>query len=188
MKIDSAIREFSEKYNIEAMQSIDEISKELGLNYNKKNHINSIRGFTIKEGFDSFIEFIHGYAKYKVDNIMNERATSHETILNHTKSFIQNKVFTEKPLLYSELPIFVESYISGVKSLQKVTDATKTQMMEAGVDTDSIASINDFMDMFMTRLNESFDPVMNQILWASGYYGKIRLANQGQKVFKPVIV
>ena len=32
-----------------------------------------------------------------------------------------------------------------------------------------------FVDGFMDRLHESFDPTMNRVLWASGYNGKMAM-------------
>jgi len=186
MKIDNALKLFSEKYNKMAIQSIEEISNEFGLNYHKKGHRNTIKGFTIKEGFDSFLEFITGYVQHQIDNKDVPRGL--DEIKTRTKSYINEKCFKECDLLYSEIPSFVESYVTGIKSLIEFADGAKKQMIEANLGDDDIGSINEFMDEFVDKLNESFDPAMNKILWASGYNSKIKLAMAKEKKLKPVFL
>ena len=189
MKIDSALREFSEKYDRNAIKSIEEISKDSVLSYNKKNHINGVKGFHIQESFSAFEEFLNGYSEYKIENMNNAKASSHESIIEHTKTYIDEKLFEECNLLYPQLPMFVGGYINGINSLTETVDTVKEKMMEAGVDPESIASVNDFIDTFMDKLYESFDPTMDRILWASGYNSKSKLAKSTEpKILKPVFL
>lgn len=187
MKIDSAIREFSERYDRDAIQSIDNISQDPGLVLRKK----TIDVFNIKESFDKFQEFISGYANYKIQNMNNESATPQSLICEHTEKFIDKDLFSETETLYSNLPVFVETYITGVQTLLNLSDSLKTSMFEAGVDSDSIGDINNFMDSFMNKLHESFDPTMDRILWASGYHSNKKLARpaRGTEIkMKPVFL
>lgn len=180
MKIDSAIKEFLEKYDTEAIRSIDELAQDLSLTRQKAK----MPAFNLQEGIDTFIEFLEGYANYKIENINNEKASPHEAIVEHTKLFISGKLFKEttetgedEEILIESIPKFVESYIKGIPNVISTIDKLKAAMLESGTDLESIAVINDFADDFMESLHERFDPVMDKILWASGYNSKIALRN-----------
>jgi hypothetical protein len=184
MKIDNAIKEFLEKYNETAIKSIEEISLDFGLSANK----NKINLFNINEGFKNFNEFIDGYVSYKVENINNSEASTNEIIHEQTEGFINN-LFKNSQFLYSELPSFISTYLSGVKEISEKVDTWKEIMIEAGVDNESIGSINDFVDLFVDKLHESFNPSMDRILWASGFNAKEKLnKSNNSKELKPVFL
>lgn len=174
MKIDSAVRVFTEKYDTQAMRSIDEVSKEFGLNINGHN----IKLFNMNESFDLFRRYLRGYSDYKINNIENEKASPHSAICEAVDRFIDTQLFHEKDIKYCDLPAFVKGYVEGVSQLLGDIDHLKEAMMEAGVDLDEVGSVNDFVDKFMESLDAAFDPAMDKILWASGYnaqkalYGK----------------
>lgn len=165
MRIDNAIKEFVEKYDEEAIKSIDTISKNRGLELMGQK----IDVFTLKESFDAFNTYLKGYSMYKTGNLTNDGSTPHNLICERTNIFIQNNLFKEKSIPYSELPDFVKSYVEGVKTLLETVDSVKLDMMEADVPAEEIGCINEFVDSFMDKLHESFDPTMDRILWASGY-------------------
>jgi hypothetical protein len=186
MKIDSALKNFSEKYDRSAIESIETLSQDLGLNSKPVKDV-YIELFNIKEGFENFQEFLDGYSKYKIENINNEKASPHEIICEQVNGFI-GKLFKETKASYSELPAFVESYITGIRNISTSVDVWKNSMMEAEVDTESISSINEFVDEFVDTLHESFDKSMDRILWASGYHTKNNLAKKESTVVKPVFL
>lgn len=172
MQIDSVLQIFSEKYDRGAIQSIENISKDFGLVTQK----NTIKGFNIKEGFDDFKDFLTKYSNYKIENMNNDNATPQNMICEKVESNINEELFRESQILYKDIPAFIESYISGIKSLTATTDAIKQTMFESGVDPASIGDVNTFVDTFITRLHESFDPTMDRILWASGYNSRVALS------------
>jgi len=184
MKIHSALKEFAETYDRTAIQSIEDISRDIALANNKTK----IKVFTIKEGFDVFSEFLNGYANYKIELIGKEDKKPQSLIVDHTKSYIKEQLFNECDILYGDLPLFIEGYVNGVKSLTGVVDDVTKKMMEAGVDEESVSSINEFMDTFIDRLHESFNPTMNHILWASGYNSRTALRKKEIKELKPVFL
>ena len=189
MKIDSALTEFTERYSREAIMSIEDISKDIGLSYNKKNYINGINGFNIKESFEKFEEILTGYTNYKTENVHNPEATDHDYILKHTKAYISEKLFPEAMILYKDLPLFVETYITGIKSTLNTIENLRMKMYESEVDDASVLSIYEFVDDFTTTLQESFHKTMDKILWASGYNSRVKLAKPtGPKVLKPVFL
>lgn len=165
MKIDNAINIFVEKYDRKALESINEISKEFGLNVNRV----PIRVFNINEAFDNFSKYIRGYAVYKVNNKNNEKASPHNAICESTNNLIDNELFKPIDSLYKDLPSFVESYINGIKQLQECINESMDMMMKAEIDDESIASLTEFTDSFMNSMDHQFDESMDRILWASGY-------------------
>jgi hypothetical protein len=174
MKIDSALKVFSEKYDRGAIQSIEDISNDFGLVTQKR----TIKGFNIKEGFEDFQDFLSKYAKYKIENMNNPKATSQSLICERVEKNINEELFKENEILYNDLPTFVESYISGVQLLTTKADEIKQSMFESGVDSDSIGDVNNFVDTFIERLDQSFTPAMDRILWASGYNSKMKLSKR----------
>jgi tRNA U34 5-carboxymethylaminomethyl modifying enzyme MnmG/GidA len=184
MKIDSSIKEFLEKYNDEAMQSIEEISSEFGL----VSQRNKIKLFNLNEDINKFINYMEGYSNYKIKNINNENASTNESISDQVNIFMDKELFKESEVLYSELPKFVSSYINGIKDIGGKVDEWKEKMLEAEVDYESIGIINDFVDTFTERLNEKFDNSMNKILWASGYNSKKKLSENKVKELKPIFL
>lgn len=184
MIIDTAIKNFLEKYDREAMDSITNISRDLGLIHNRS----TLKGFDIKESFDKFQKYLEGYASYKIENINNEKASPQNAITESVGKFINTQLFVEKDLLYTELPLFVEEYLVGVKSLIETIEDVKSTMVEADINPEDVGSINEFVDQFMMKLHESFDPAMNRILDASGYNTKKRLHSSNNKIEKPVFL
>ena len=184
MKLDTAIKTFYEKYDRDAIQSIETISKEYGLNI----HGHTIKSFNITEAFNIFSKYLQGYSEYKIENANSENASSQETIKESVQKFINTQVFKECETKYSELPTFVTGYFNGVKTLLETVDEVKRNMTDNNVDVEAIGDINEFADMFMDKLHESFDPTMDQILWASGYNSKQRLSGTTTKTKAPVFL
>lgn len=165
MRIDSAIKSFTEKYDRLAIESVDQISNDFGLNVSGS----TIKGFNIIESFQMFESYLRGYARYKIENANNPKASPQEAICEAANNFIGTQLFAEKNMKYSELPGFVKGYVEGIESLLKTIDDTKGSMMEAGIDQSCIADINGFVDTFIESLDTKYVPVMEKILWASGY-------------------
>ena len=315
MKIDSALTLFSEQYTREAMRSIDELSKDLGLTNQKA----TIKTFNIQEGFNTFIDAIKGYSIYKIENADKEKSvkvktfedfiklaktidsknkfspyegdvnflpkdirsfyrynnpadvevgmvrfipaadikskgkeyehimkdmlvvatinsdpvfikgskivscakdgdekstheelgssfinflqycidesassklevTPQKKIVEHLEKFIDG-LFKEDETLIQDIPSFVEHYVSGIPKVISTVDEVKAELLEAGVDHQSIGDINGIVDNFMEKLHESFDPTMDKILWATGYNADVRLRNAvPKKKEKPVFL
>lgn len=183
MKLDYAITDFLEKYNDVAMDYIDELSNNLGMNANGIE----FKVFNINEGFDRFDEYLRGYGKYKIDNIGNDNATKQEDIRESVHNFITEHVFEEKGIQYKELPNFVRGYVNGVTKLLETVDNVKADMMDSGVELEAVGDVNNFVDEFMDVLNESFEPTMERILRASGYTNRFKPKKRNVEP-KPVFV
>lgn len=184
MYIDSAIKVFSEKYDRDAIQSIDKISRDYGLVI----HEYTIKTFNIKESFDQFAKYLNGYARYLSENKNNENATSREGIRESVKKYIDTQIFEEVNTKYKDLPKFVTEYVNGINIINEAVNNAKRVMVDADVDQESIGDINEYCDMFMTKLHESFDPTMDRILWASGYNTKKKLSGNVKKEAAPVFL
>jgi len=172
MRIDYAIKAFSEKYDRDVFKSIDAIAGDYALRVSDS----SIKAFNLVESFNIFDQYLKGYAAYKAENVNNPNASSQDTIKESVKKFVDTQIFKESHLKYSELPEFVTGYVDGVKTLLETVDEVKRNMTDANVDPEAIGDINEFTDIFMDKLHESFDPSMDRILWASGYNSRVRLS------------
>lgn len=177
MRIDSAIQVFSEKYDREAITSIEDISKERGLVLNRS----TIKAFNINESFNKFSQYLREYADYKVNNANNNNASPQDAIRESVSNFIETQIIHDEDVRYSELPEFVKSYIEGVELLREAVDDSKRKMFEEDVDPEAIGDVNNFADKFMDKLHESFDPTMDKILLASGYTSRKKLFNRSNK-------
>lgn len=178
MKIDNAIKIFSEKYDRDAIQSIDNISNEYGLLINES----TIKTFNMCEAFNIFNKYLEGYASYKIENINNPEATSQDLIKESVEKFINTQIFKETSSKYNELPNFITEYINGIESLCETVDNVKISMIDNDVLADYVGDVNEFTDIFIDKLHESFYPTMDRILWASGYNSKKRLEDNKDKV------
>lgn len=187
MIVDNAIQEFTEKYNRDAIMSIDTISKDLGLNTNG----HTLKGFiNIQESFDKFNSFLRGYGEYVVKFNESTERSSVSTIKNDFTNSLP-KFFENKDYKYNELPGYISSYVEGVNSLINTVDTVKGILFENNIDPEYIAAINEFTDNFFGKLQESFDSSMDHILWASGYNARKRIAERVNKTVsssKPVFL
>lgn len=157
--------------------SIDTISQERGLVLNGV----TMKLSNIHESFDMFNEYLKGYAGYKVENKDNQNASPQEVIRETVNKFISDELFKESEVKYSDLPQFVKSYTEGVTQILETVDSIKSYMSEADVQTEAVSDVNEFVDTFMDRLNESFDNDMDRILWASGYNSAKRIFGNHKK-------
>lgn len=176
MLIDNAIKEFTEKYDREAIASIDKISKNIGLVQN--NH--TLKLFNLKESIDQFASFIKGYGEYRKVYKESAEISSMETIRNDFNRALP-KFFEQRDIRYNELPDFVHAYIKGVNTLLETVDTVKADMMENDIELEYVAAVNDFVDGYFGKLQESFNDAMDRILWASGYNAHQRLVKRGNK-------
>lgn len=184
MIIEKAIREFTEKYNDEMIMSIDKLSKELGY---KENGF-TMNAVDIKESTDQFKTFIEGYADYQKKNIDNDKAESLEAIKEQTNKFIDKKLFNETKVPYPELPAFVESYINSINDMQAAMENVKYDMMVTGVNQDAIGLVNEFVDIFTEKMQGRFYPIMENVLWASGYKANERLSKDYNRTKAPIFL
>ena len=186
MKIDSAIKEFTEKYNQDMMQSIDDLSNNFGLNANRK----TISVVNMKESVELFKEYLDGYKDYYISN--PEQKLSKEDVIDRTKKFVENGCFESVDIFYKEIPTFVSSYIEGINSLSEMTNNVKRVMTEANIDSEIIGDVNDIVDTFTESMQNNFYTIIEKMLWASGYNASQHLAKVGRetttKSSKPIFI
>ncbi len=183
MRIEYAIKSFMEKYDREALHSIDEISKEVGLVAHKA----TIPTFNLQESFNLFNTYIEDYKNYKIQEPGMFNKTPHSAIVEHTKSTIENDIFNDNKTLYSELPKFINTYIEGVNKLIDVMERTTSEMIHNDVDPESIAFISEATNLFTKKLEVKFDKTMDHILTASGYNTSKMLYNK-EKTVAPIFL
>lgn len=186
MRIDSALKEFTEKYNQAMFEAVDELSNNFGYNANgyKMCCIN------ITESTEMFEGYLVGYKDYVLKH-PNE-VPPHDQILERTNEFIDQNLFKAQAVPYKELPKFIESYVSSIRKITEATESIKSIMEDANIDQEKIGNINAYVDSFIEKMQESFYPCMDKIIWASGYNTRQRLSGtymkENKSKSKPIFV
>ena len=171
MSIHTVIREFTEKYDANAMTSIDKLPSRIGLNAS----MIPFKVFNLKETCEAFSNYLKGYCDYMKLNKDNDKKTSREAIKASMESLITDPdLFKECTIKYNTIPEFVKDYLVSVQSLVETVDSIKEDMELGGVGLEYVGDVNEYADQFISKLNEKFDPIMDNILWASGYNGSKR--------------
>lgn len=169
MIIDKALQTFKEKYDREAVQSVIDLSHDHSL------YMSSFKGFNMQEAVDQFIEYIDGFVKYRIENIGKSNAKPNNVISEHTKSFIETKLFIENKIPFNNATSFIEQYVDSVDKLVKTVNENQSLILECISDNESSGCILEFADAFMENLNNHFYPVMEHLLQSSGYYSRKKL-------------
>jgi len=167
MKLNTAIKEFMEKYDSEAMASIDNIATKVGPLVATKPLV----VFNLKESCDQFTEYLRGYAQYMKANKDNPKRTSREGIHASVNKFMEETLFKESKIQYKDIPAFVKSYLESVKAMEDEVTHLKEDMELNDVSLEEVGDLSEYADIFIGKLNESLSPIMENILWASGYAG-----------------
>lgn len=176
MKIDSAIKEFVESYDSEMLESIDIMSKELRYSANRCK----FPVFNLNESVSAFVIFLEGYGDYKIKHLNDENKIGRDEIMENTKKFIESECFKEAGILYPEIPNFIKSYTDAIKTLSETTDKVKSAMTSNEVDYESVGDVNEMVDCFTEKMQEKFHPIMEKMLWASGYNARRKLSMVGK--------
>lgn len=177
MKIDSALIEFTEKYSPAMLESIDKMSNELGYQANGYKMVL----FNLTESVNAFSDFLKGYKDYQIKFVGQDLPLPQSEIFERTEKFINSEDnFKESAVKYHDLPAFIKSYVESIKIISDTTDMIKSEMTEAGVNPEYIGDTNQLVDQFTEKLQDEFYPVMEKMLWASGYNAGQRLANAGR--------
>lgn len=177
MKLDREVRSFIEKYDREAMQCIDELCSDFGIGIKKIG----TQGFNVNESIDIFNQYLHGYMQYKLENKNNENATNQDTIKESVKTFIDQNIFKEQFIPYKEMTGVIKSYLENIKSLSESVDEIVGTMMENDIDQESIGDVSEFAEMFLDEFHKRFDPLMENVVIASGYATRQKLFNNKTK-------
>ena len=180
MRLDTALKEFTEKYDREAIHSIDTLSKDFGLN---QNYV-KIELYNIKESFDLFTKYLQGYVKYKTENKNNPQASSQDEIATKSTAFIEKEIMKSKDSLYKEISPMLESYLSGINDLIPVVEACQSTLQENDVDNASIGYVSELADAFIESVDAKMEPLMEKLLWASGYNSRKKLFGKKETTTK----
>ncbi len=106
MRVDTALREFAERYDRDAMMHIERLANDRSFEFgNRKFNV-----FNLKEGFEKFTEFMDGYAQYRVENLNNAEASPMSVICENVAIPYIGKLFEDVEIPYHELTSFVQSY------------------------------------------------------------------------------
>lgn len=177
MKIDNLLKEFTETYDRDSLESIDNISNDFSLKVSNSK-INLVN---LNESFDKFKKYLRGYSEYKINKSNEAKQVTRDEIYESMNNFVDTLFKTEEAIPYNEVSNYIKSYIENVNDLIKETETIKTHMEDSNVDLSEVGDVNDFVDVFVDHLQEAFSPSMDKILWASGYNAKQRLSKDYKK-------
>ena len=166
MILDKALQTFKEKYDREAVESV------ITLSHDRSLYMSSFKAFNIQEAVNQFIEYMDGYVKYRVDNDGKSDVKSNNVITEHTKSFIQTKLFVEDVIPFNNATGFIQEYIDGIGRVLENVNNNQSTLMISIDDNESTGCIIEYADAFIENMNTRFYPIMEHLLQSSGYYTK----------------
>jgi len=171
MFLNEAVKNLFTKYDREVFESLDKLSNNQSYKLNEL----SIKATNINEAVDKFNLYLEGYIDYKIENIDNVKSMNQKQITEATHDFIDNKLFQDHRILYTDTKKYIESYIMGINKLLKTIDDGKNKLFESNIDNQSIGALEEFGEYFIDKMNERFYPFIENMLWASGYNSKKKL-------------
>lgn len=177
MNISEILTEFTEKYDREFMEFVENHSENIGVSYHKLG----FNGYNIIRAIDQFKSFIENYTDYKITHQNDTKATPQDIVVERVKHDIDDGLFVEGKVLYSEAPHIVGSYIHGLQAIEKLEESCKKKMFESGVDHQSIGDLSTFIEQFITKLNTHMDVLMETFGKGSGYYSTKALLHPKKK-------
>lgn len=177
MKVEELLIEFTEKYDREFMEYVQENADNIGVSYHKLG----FQGYNVVRAIDQFKSFIENYADYKINHKDDPRATPQDLVVERVNHDIEEGLFIEGKVLYSEAPHIVGSYIHGLQAIEKLEESCKKKMFESGVDYDSIGDLSRFTEQFIEKLHGIMESIMEGFGKGSGYYSTKALLTPPKK-------
>ena len=183
MKIDKAIQNFVESYNEDMISYIDNLSNDRSLILTESK----ISLVDIKDSFDKFNNYLEGYKSYLKDT-PSEKIPSKNSIYESVKTFINEELMKETNILYENVDEYVKSYIEEINTTINHVDELKSQMMSDNINLEYVGNVNDFVDMFIEKMEEKFNESMDKLNTASGYKTRQMLNGNYEKKEKEKII
>lgn len=189
MILDRAIDTFLETYDREAIKFIDDMANDQRLGYTDYK----MNLFNINEAFEKFNTIIENYGKYQIRILTEDTKYTHDKVCSDYNAYMESEMIKEVRVKSNDVAKFVKTYIEGVNNTLCHIDEIKFKMMKDGVPGNKIGEIDNFADIFMSKVNEAFTESMDKILLASGYKTKQKLSKDNYKPVKkesiiPVII
>ena len=178
MKIDSMLASFFETYDSEAIESIENVGKNIGYAHNKTK----IKGYNFNETFDLFNQYLLGYSKYiKEESDAGRKLRSMDDMKSSFKHFMEDNLFKENDMLITLLPESVSAYLSGVKFTIEAYNEASLNLHEADATSEYYEHLNEMIDAFSDKLESIFNPYMENALRISGYTTNKELFGDAKK-------
>lgn len=168
MKLDRLLKDFVERYDEEAIASIEKFSSSPSMRLSRC----TLEGFDIDRAIRDFNEYLSEYARYNIEFANSPKKSSHKAIMERTSLFIENDIIVAKDVQYSHIPSFIKRYVEGIQSIQQCEASTTNNLMEHDATIEEIGSVQKITEQFGTKLMESFYRIIDNVLIASGYAGK----------------
>ena len=170
---------FLDTYSKEAIQSIDRLANELGLV--EKRY--TIEVFNLREGTDSFIQYLEEFCNYKLNEKLAVKQVSMEKIKTHSSEMIESRLFNSIKIEFKDLPEFVKSYIDAIDRVNEKVQGIRSQFISSQISPDDIGVLSDMEDKFYNMLKDRFDRTMQTILTASGFNTQKKLNDTTPKPY-----
>jgi len=173
MTVNEILSEFTEKYDREFMEYVEDCASNIGIKYHKIG----FDGFDIVRAIDQYKTFIENYSNYKISHINDDKATEQDIIVERVNNDIEEKLFVKDKIQYAKATSIIESYLQGLQDIDSTEESCKKKMFEAGVDHESIGDLTSFTQKFITKLNTIMESTMETFGKGSGYYSNKILLN-----------
>ena len=184
MIIDTAVKDFLEKYDREAMVSIDKFSSDETLIKNRYK----VNLFNITESFKRVNQLINNWENYNLSKVSDSKTYTFQEAAKDVSNLINTDLIKDQDYFVQDVSSFVESYLTGVKELSSTIDKVKTNLIKNNVQGEKIGIINQFADTFMEKVNAEFYKKMDSILWETGYNSRIEVIKSPLKPKKENII
>ena len=171
MTISNTLKEFKEKYDRDAIQSI------INLSDDKTLYRSTFIGFNLTESVEQFKSYIEGFAEYRATEGNVDEKRTNTILLEHTKLLLENKsdavkIFEEINIPFNSATEFIQEYMDSIALINDMVDSGQSVILESTDDVDSAGCVLEFTEMFLDKMNDKFYPVMEHLLQNSGYYSR----------------
>lgn len=175
MNLHNAIRDFTARYDRNAISSIQDLATNSSMTRSKF----LFKAVDVKKATDLFVEYLDGYAKFKIGSIGSDDSEM-KAIMERTEMFLTNDgtnksmpvAFEEVDIHYSDIPEVCKDYIESVQRVMDAVNRLTTDLSAYDVKNDDIGALTEMSDMYISHLFPLVEKVMYTGLCASGYEHK----------------
>ena len=170
--IENLIKKFTETYSHEAVNSVQEMSRELYL-----EKTNGFKSFDFDKSFSDIKEFIEGFIEYKGRAITEStQRLSQDELDKRASIFIDTRLFSDKREKFKESYDLINSQINNLMEFTTFIESTITRINETeDLSQDLIGNVINYSEKFISTFEKCYFETMDELLHCSGY--KIKSSN-----------
>ena len=155
MNLHTAIRDFTDSYDREAISHIQALATDSSIRHSKF----LFEAVDIKKSADLFIEYLEGFAKYKMTPEGND-TNDIDVILERTDMFLDRRVpgggippiFETTKIHPYEVPTFCTDYLESVQKVIDKIECLSSEMLESYVTNDAVGALCEMGDKYVSYL------------------------------------